>query len=383
MSHGGHNMPFNNFYHDKKVLVTGDTGFKGSWLSFWLNRMGSEVYGVGLDPHTDPSNFKILRLDNDISHYTVDLREYNNIEDIITDIQPQIIFHLAAQTLVLESYEKPVETLSSNFMGTTHLLESIRKAGYSMHRPCSVVIITSDKCYENREMFYGYREEDPMGGYDIYSASKGSMELLVNAWRRSFFPPDKWSSHGISLTTARAGNVIGGGDWSDYRIAVDCVKALANNKIIDIRHPNAIRPWQHVLEPLSGYLQLAAIAWEYGQLEPDKISSYNFGPGRDSERSVKDVVNTIIKYWGSGSWQEINPDKPHEAIFLKLSTDKSWHILQWKSVWSFDKCVEQTIDWYKKAYDSHFDSSQARQLTMRQIESYINDASCQNLSWSK
>jgi len=377
-------MSFGNFFNNKKVLVTGDTGFKGSWLSLWLKLLGADVYGIALEPDTDPSNFKVLQLEKRIKHQTLDIRNADLLKEAVAKIRPQVIFHLAAQALVRLSYEYPLETLDTNVMGTANLLQSIKKAGCSGKNPCSVVIITSDKCYENRETFYGYREEDAMGGHDVYSMSKGAAELVVASWRKSFFSPADWSRHGVSLASARAGNVIGGGDWARDRIMVDCMNALTKNKTIGVRNPLAIRPWQHLLEPLSGYMQLAAEMGIADGKRPELLSAYNFGPGRESERAVKDVVESSLKFWGSGSWEHLKETNAvHEATYLKLSTDKAWHLLHWQPTWDFEECVQNTVVWYKKANECSYDSRILTDLSISQIENYTAAADKKCLRWAR
>ncbi len=377
-------MPFNDYFRNKRVLVTGDTGFKGSWLCFWLKRLGADVHGLALEPHTDPSNFQVLQLDKDIDHHTVDVRDAASVESVVSRIKPAAVFHLAAQALVRRSYRVPLETLETNFMGTAYLLQAIKELDYSAGNPCSVVIITSDKCYHNREIYYGYREEDPMGGHDVYSMSKGTVELLVASWRRSFFSPSKWLDHGVSLASVRAGNVIGGGDWAEDRILVDCIKALACEQAIGVRNPRAVRPWQHVLEPLSGYLQLASEMGTAHGDQPELMSAYNFGPGRDSERPVEDLVESAVRYWGSGSWDHTaDPNAVHEATYLKLCTDKAWHLLGWRPAWDFEACMKHTVSWYKRAYACGFDSPSMREMTLAQIEEYTGDAGKQHLRWTQ
>lgn len=376
-------MPFSDFFHKKKVLVTGNTGFKGSWLSLWLRHLGADVSGLALAPNTTPSAFEILQLVREVAHHTLDIRNAEAVADLVAALQPDVIFHLAAQPLVRLSYQIPVDTVATNILGTAHLLQGIRAAGYSAEKPCSVVIVTSDKCYENREVLYGYREEDPMGGHDIYSMSKGAAELLVSSWRRSFFPHDAWCDHGVSLITARAGNVIGGGDWSADRIVVDCVKALADGSPIQVRNPVAVRPWQHVLEPLSGYLQLAAETGRARGTRPELMSAYNFGPGRDSERNVGELVAELIAQWGSGTWQHHREYNPvHEATYLKLCTDKAWHELGWQPVWGFTESIRRTVAWYKTASVSNCSSEKMYGLTRTQIDGFTEAAEALGLRWA-
>ena len=378
-------MAFNEFFRGRRVLVTGDTGFKGSWLSFWLKQLGAEVHGLALDPETDPSNYELLGLDREIAHRRVDIREFGALREALSVIRPEIVFHLAAQAIVRASYEQPVETLDANVMGTAHLLQSIREAGFSADSPCTLILITSDKCYENRESWDAYRETDPMGGHDPYSMSKGAAELVISAWRRSFFPPHACSSHGVSVASVRAGNVIGGGDWGPDRIVVDSVKALASGETVGVRNPHAVRPWQHVLEPLSGYLWLAAEIGEAGGERPELRSGFNFGPGRDSERSVRELVEALIKSWGSGSWRQVEKERfsgLHEATYLKLATDKAYHLLRWKPAWNFQTAVHETVAWYRHAYSGGFDTDAMRLFTRTQIESYTTAAASQGLRWA-
>jgi CDP-glucose 4,6-dehydratase len=314
----------------------------------------------------------------------VDIRDIEAVREVVKNIKPEVVFHLAAQALVRLSYKLPLETLETNFIGTANLLQSIREMDYCGDNPCCVVAITSDKCYENRETFYAYREKDAMGGHDIYSMSKGAMELLIASWRKSFFASSNWLEHGVSLVSTRAGNVIGGGDWAKDRIVVDCVKSLAQNKTIEVRNPRAVRPWQHVLEPLSGYLQLA---WEMGIAKGQRtelMSAFNFGPGRDSERTVEELVESAIKYWGGGSWKHTEESNAvHEATYLKLSTDKAWHLLGWRPTWDFETSIRHTVNWYKQAYACGFDTQRMRELTMAQIKEYTAKATKQGLRWAQ
>jgi CDP-glucose 4,6-dehydratase len=378
-------MPFDDFFRGRRVLVTGDTGFKGSWLAMWLKHLGAEVSGLALPPDTDPSNYRILRLDQEIEHHDVDLRELDAVRKTVAALRPEIVFHLAAQAIVRVSYEQPIETLAANFMGTAHLLQAVREAGYSSERPCVVVCITSDKCYANRETYRAYRESDPMGGYDVYSMSKGTAELLISSWRQSFFNPAAWRDHGISLASVRAGNVIGGGDWAPDRVVVDSIRALAAGEPIGVRNPSSIRPWQHVMEPLSGYLRLGAALGLAAGGRADLMSAYNFGPGRDSERTVKELVEAVVEHWGSGGWESTSKESfsgVHEAVYLKLATDKAWHLLRWKPAWGFDISVKGTVEWYRRAYEGGFDRTEMTRLTLGQIDSYTAAAAGQGLRWA-
>ena len=384
MINGEYIVAFDGYYQDRSVLVTGDTGFKGFWLAFWLTRLGARVHGLALDPHTDPSGFVVLKLDEEVEHCAADIRDADSVRRAISRIKPDVIFHLAAQALVRTSYRLPLVTLDTNVMGTANLLQAVLEAGYSESQPCNIVVVTSDKCYENHETYYGYREEDAVGGHDVYSMSKGAAELVVASWRRSFFPPDRWPAHGISLASVRAGNVIGGGDWAEDRIVVDCVRALSEGRAIGIRNPKAVRPWQHVLEPLSGYLHLAARMGTARGSRPDLMSAWNFGPGREAERNVKELVDIMIESWGSGSWEQLAEENAvHEANYLKLATDKAWHLLRWKSTWDFETSIRRTAEWYKTAQACEFSSRTMRCLTASQIEEYTSEATREGLSWSK
>lgn len=378
-------MTIRQLYEGRRVLVTGDTGFKGSWLAFWLERLGAEVHGLALEPDTEPSNFEILGLRERIRHRTVDIRDLPALREAVRSIGPDLVFHLAAQAIVRVSYEEPVETLNANVLGTAHLLQAVGAAGYSAERPCAVVCITSDKCYENRETYHAYRETDPMGGHDPYSMSKGAAELVIASWRRSFFPPAGWAAHGVSVASARAGNVIGGGDWAPDRIVADTVRAIAGGSPVGVRNPASIRPWQHVLEPLSGYLQLGAeLALAAGK-RPELTSAYNFGPGRDAERTVGELVDLFIRDWGAGSWEPSPSERfrgLHEAVYLKLATDKAWHELGWKPTWEFETAVRETVEWYRRAYAGRFDPGEMRELTEEQIERYTSAAAGRGLRWA-
>ena len=290
---------FNNFYKGKRVLVTGHTGFKGSWLSIWLHELGAEVVGVALDPFSERDNFVLSGIGSKIkADIRADIRDLNKMKEIFAEYQPEIVFHLAAQPLVRLSYDQPVETYGANVMGTIHVMEAIRatksvKVG---------VMITTDKCYDNKEQMRGYKEDDPFGGYDPYSSSKGACEIAIQSWRRSFFNPEDYGKkHHVSLASVRAGNVIGGGDWALDRIIPDCIKALEQDKVIDIRSPKAIRPWEHVLEPLSGYMLLAKKQWEH---PTEFCEGWNFGPESESVSTVWEVATELIKNYGKGELKD-------------------------------------------------------------------------------
>lgn len=353
-----------NIYNNKKVLITGNTGFKGGWMCQWLLELGAEVFGYALDPPTSPSIYEQLELDKDIKHYTSDIRNQNTIKQCLKEVKPDIIFHLAAQSLVRESYVSPLETMNTNIMGTANLLESVRELGLSTN----IVIITSDKSYENKEWLFSYRENDSMGGYDPYSASKGAAELITSSWRQSFFNPEQYKNHGVKVASARAGNVIGGGDWAKDRIVPDCIRSLQKNETINVRNPIATRPWQHVLEPLGGYLLLGAklISCEEKDI-PSFCSAFNFGPVISSNKTVEILVEEIIKCWGNGNWDYNKEDAVHEASLLNLTIDKAYHLLNWLPAWDFERTVGNTIFWYKNIFNS---TKEAKEISRKQIQEY-------------
>ncbi len=347
-------------YQGKSVLVTGHTGFKGSWLCEWLLLLGAEVHGYSQPPPTKPALFEQLELAGRMKHRIGDVRDAGALRKVIGEIRPDYIFHLAAQPLVRLSYEKPIETYEVNVMGTANLLESLRIADW----PCAVVVVTSDKCYENREWIYGYRESDPLGGHDPYSSSKAMAELVTAAYRNSFF-----KGHPVKIASARAGNVIGGGDWAADRIVPDCIRALQEKRAIPVRNKRATRPWQHVLEPLNGYLLLAARLSEAGDPNPQLCSAFNFGPGHEANQTVAELVQEILKHW-PGRWEDkSDPKTGHEAHLLQLSSDKANALLHWSPVWNFRAAVEQTIAWYRCSEEARL------QLTRRQIAEYCQYAS--------
>lgn len=334
---------FNGFYHGKRVLVTGHTGFKGSWLSIWLHELGAEVIGIAQDPYSERDNYVLSGIGRKITaDLRADIRDGEQLKSLFRTWQPDIVFHLAAQPLVRLSYEIPVDTYETNVMGTIHVLEAIRatdsvKVG---------VMITTDKCYENKEQIWGYRENEPMGGYDPYSSSKGAAEIAIASWRRSFFNPDDYARHGKSIASVRAGNVIGGGDWALDRIIPDCIRALESGNPIEIRSPRAIRPWQHVLEPLSGYLLLAQKMWN---APADYCEGWNFGPRLESISTVWEVAQKVIENYGCGELKDIsNPNALHEAKLLMLDISKAKFRLGWEPRMNLSQCVALTVDWYKR-----------------------------------
>lgn len=353
---------YDNFYKGKKVLITGHTGFKGSWLSVWLNELGAEVAGIGLDPATDRDNFVLTRIGEKIgADIRADIRDGERMKQIFKEFQPEIVFHLAAQPLVRLSYDIPVETYQTNVMGTINILEAIRATD-------SVrvgVMITTDKCYENKEQIWGYRENEPMGGYDPYSSSKGAAELAIASWRRSYFNPEKYSTHGKSIASVRAGNVVGGGDWALDRIIPDCIRALEARRPIDIRSPQAIRPWQHVLEPLSGYLMLARKMWD---CPTEYCEGWNFGPRAESISTVWEVASKVVEAYGSGELRDLSdPNALHEAKLLMLDISKAKFRLGWEPRLNLSQTISLTTDWYKK-----YTSECPYDLCVRQINEFVS-----------
>lgn len=353
---------FDNFYCGKRVLVTGHTGFKGSWLSIWLHELGAEVVGVSQDPFTNRDNYVLSGIGNKMmADLRSDICDGQKMKEIFQKYQPEIVFHLAAQPLVRYSYEQPVETYEANVMGTIHVMEAIRatssvKVG---------VMITTDKCYDNKEQMRGYKEDDPFGGYDPYSSSKGACEIAIQSWRRSFFNPEDYGKkHHVSLASVRAGNVIGGGDWALDRIIPDCIKALEQDKVIDIRSPKAIRPWEHVLEPLSGYMLLAKKQWEH---PTEFCEGWNFGPESESVSTVWEVATELIKNYGKGELKDSSdPNAVHEAKLLMLDISKAKSKLGWKPRMNMQQCMELVADWYKR-----YRSDDVYQLCVEEIEKFV------------
>lgn len=350
---------FQNFYQGKRVLVTGHTGFKGSWLSIWLNALGAEVIGLALDPATERDNYVLSGIKDRIIDLRGDIRDADLVKEIFRKYQPEIVFHLAAQPLVRLSYEIPADTYAVNVMGTIHVMEAIRVT----ESVKVAVMITTDKCYENKEQIWGYRENEPMGGYDPYSSSKGAAEIAIASWRRSFFNPDQYEKHGKSIASVRAGNVIGGGDWALDRIIPDCIKALESGKPIKIRNPKAIRPWQHVLEPLSGYILLAQKMWNEPTLY---CEGWNFGPQTESVSTVWDIVTKVIESYGSCEVQDLSePNTLHEANLLILDISKAKYRLGWGPRINIDLTVKLTVEWYKR-----YSKENVMSLCLNQIKKY-------------
>lgn len=352
---------FGGFWCGKRVLVTGHTGFKGSWLAIWLHELGAEVVGVALDPATGRDNYVLSGIGRRIAaDLRSDIRDGARLKAIFLQYRPEIVFHLAAQPLVRLSYECPVETYETNVMGTVHVLEAIR-ATESVRVG---VMITTDKCYENREQVWGYRENEPMGGYDPYSSSKGAAELAIASWRRSYFNPEKVGEHGKSIASVRAGNVIGGGDWAADRILPDCIRALEACRAIGIRSPQSVRPWQHVLEPLGGYMTLAQRMWE----EPAAYcEGWNFGPRPESVAPVWEVASQVVRNWGGGRLEDLSdPQAVHEANLLMLDIGKARFRLGWEPRTNLAQGIALTVEWYKR-----YRTESVCDLCVNQIRQYV------------
>ena len=350
-----------DFWQGKRVFLTGHTGFKGSWLCLLLQQLGANVTGYALQPPTNPSLFNVARVAHGIKSITGDIRDGEALSKAMLAAAPDVVIHMAAQPLVRYSYAEPVETYSTNVMGTVHLLEAVRK----ITSVRAVVNITSDKCYENKEWAWGYRENEAMGGYDPYSNSKGCAELVTSAYRNSFFNPAKYNEHHVALASARAGNVIGGGDWADDRLISDILLAISDGRPVVIRNPHAIRPWQHVLEPLSGYLQLAQKLYEEGATFAE---GWNFGPNDEDAKPVQWIVEQLTEQWGdNASWKLDNEDHPHEAHYLKLDCSKAKTRLDWQPRWNLTHTLEMIIAW-QRAYMMKEDM---KVKTLEQIEAYM------------
>jgi CDP-glucose 4,6-dehydratase len=361
---------FNNQYDGKKVLITGHTGFKGSWLTTWLLELGATVIGVSKDIPTTPSMFEVLGLENKIKHYIQDIRDLQKLESIIAAEAPDFVFHLAAQAIVSTSYADPLDTITTNVIGTTNVLEALKRVNPN----CIAIIITSDKCYENVEQVWGYKENDPMGGKDIYSSSKGAAELIIKSYNHSFFNDD---SINVKLGICRAGNVIGGGDWASDRIVVDCVKAWSNDEIVEIRSPNATRPWQHVLEPLSGYLALGQALSENADMHGE---AFNFGPRAEQNRTVLELLKDLSEGWDIKQAYEITENRPfHEAGLLKLNCDKALSKMKWQATMNYQQTVQYTGRWYLDYYQG---LATMYDKTVQQIEDYQVLAKTQQALWT-
>jgi len=351
---------FSSIYKNKKVLVTGHTGFKGSWLVSWLQRLGAEVCGYSLPSPSSPSHWDLLKLD--MRSEIADVRDTETLRKVFADFRPDMVFHLAAQPLVRRSYRDPDETLETNVIGTVRVLDACR----ACESVRAIVNVTSDKCYENREWVWGYRENDPMGGYDPYSASKGCAELVANAYRQSYFNPTEYGEkHQTLLASCRAGNVVGGGDWAEDRLIPDIMRAASRGEAVQIRNPHATRPWQHVLEPLSGYLLVGRKLLE-GDLSVS--GAWNFGPEDEGAVCVEEVVRQIRTFWPEVDCRFGHDGGPHEAGLLKLDVSKARQLLGWRPVWSVSECVERTVGWYRSFYET------SALNTESDLERYVADA---------
>jgi CDP-glucose 4,6-dehydratase len=368
---------FGGVFEGTVVLLTGHTGFKGSWLSVWLNELGAKVVGYSVDVPTEPSNFEASGLAQRTIDVRGDVRDLDALCDVIETHRPQVVFHLAAQTIVRLSYVEPKETFDVNVMGTVNVLEAVRRTGSVR----SVVCVTSDKCYENKEWVWGYRERDRLGGHDPYSASKAMAELVVSSYRRSFFGDGTSSGHDVGIASVRAGNVIGGGDWASDRLVVDCMCALMNGEPIPVRNPYSVRPWQLVLEPLSGYLWLAGKLLQEGT---QFAEAWNFGPPEHVTVSVKDLVEKLIALGGAGGWKDLSAgqaEAPHEANLLMLSWEKAANRLGWKPVYDWHQAASETVGWFK-AYQERGPGADMYDVCVEQIGRYVDHARELGVAWT-
>jgi CDP-glucose 4,6-dehydratase len=356
-------QPFSSFYKNKIVFITGHTGFKGSWLCLWLHLLGAKVIGYALNPPTNPSLFDLCRIDEFMRSTIADVRDGVSLTNAMLAAKPDIVIHMAAQPLVRDSYKIPVETYATNVMGTVNLFEATRHCKTVK----AVINVTTDKCYENKEWVWGYRESEPLGGYDPYSNSKGCSELVTSAYRSSYFNPKDHAAHGVGVASARSGNVIGGGDWASDRLVPDCIRAILKGEKVIIRNPQAIRPWQHVLEPLTGYLMLAQKLYEDG---PRYSEAWNFGPDGSDAKPVEWLVKELCAKWGGNASYALDTGKhPHEAHYLKLDCSKAKTVLGWRPLWDLEKAIDSVIEW-TKAYAGKRDVTAA---CMKQIAAYSKE----------
>jgi len=366
---------FEGVFRGMPVLVTGHTGFKGSWLSVWLNELGASVVGYSLEPPSVPNNFEASLLAERVVDVRSDVRSLDTLCDVIEEHEPLVLFHLAAQPIVRLSYAESKETFDTNSGGTVNVLEAVRRTDSVRAAVC----ITTDKVYENQEWLWGYRECDRLGGYDPYSASKAMAELAISAYRRSFFPPDRYDEHRVAVASTRAGNVIGGGDWGKDRLVSDCVRALAEGRVISIRNPSSVRPWQFVLESLSGYLWLAARLLQEGGAFAE---AWNFGPPERVAVSVGELVQELVELWGAGEWKDASSgDAPHETGLLRLSWEKAANRLGWRPAYSWREAVAQTVDWFKRYYEGGAGVDMYA-VCVEQIERYWNRANEIGVAWA-
>ena len=362
----------NNTFKNKTVLITGDTGFKGSWLAIWLNLLGAKVVGLSIDIPSNPSNYQVSNIKSFIKKNRIDIQDKLQVRKVVQETQPDFVFHLAAQSLVRPAYQNPLETFGVNAMGSANVLDALRV----LEKNVVAIMITSDKAYDNVEWPWGYRETDTLGGKDPYSASKGMAELVIKSYFESFF---KKNDSNVRLAITRAGNVIGGGDWANDRIVVDCIKAWSNNKAVDIRNPNATRPWQHVLEPISGYLLIAANLSKSNNFHGE---AYNFGPSSDYSYSVSELINEMQNFWDKVEWNDTSQNETHlhEAGLLKLNCDKALYDLDWRPTLDFQETVKMTIKWYKSYYQDR--NSKMYDVTTSQIMEYVDLAESKKISWA-
>ncbi len=365
-------MQFSKNFSGKKILVTGHTGFKGTWLSIWLKQLGAIVHGVSFDIPSNPSHFNATNLSNQIEDHRLDIRDAKSIRKLVQKIQPDFVFHLAAQALVRPSYESPLDTITTNAIGTANVLDALR----CVNKHVVAIMVTSDKAYDNEEWVWGYRETDRLGGKDPYSASKGMAELVIRSYVESFFNS---KDSNVSVGVVRAGNVIGGGDWAIDRIVPDCMQAWALNKTVEIRSPQATRPWQHVLEPLSGYLVLAEALSRDNKFHGE---AYNFGPSSNQNYPVSELIDEMARYWDNVRWNDISDSKSHvhEAGLLKLNCDKALFDLKWGPTMEFSDTVKMTVEWYKHFYQNSNQSM--HNFTLSQIDEYTKLAKIKNIDWS-
>ena len=361
-------------FQGRNVLVTGHTGFKGAWLSMWLHELGANVFGYSLPPDNEQGVFQAAKISSLLSDdIHADIRDPAKLTNVFHDVRPDVVFHLAAQPLVRESYAIPRETHETNYMGTCNVLEAVRERSQA----CAVVIVTTDKCYENKEQVWGYRENDRLGGHDPYSASKAAAEIVAASYRDSFFPVNQMHEHGVGIATARAGNVIGGGDWAKDRIIPDMVRSLIEKKAVDIRNPHAVRPWQHVLEPLHGYLSIASQLLD--SRVPSASTAWNFGPGPEGHKTVGDLVSLFHELWGDGDWEPDGVEHPHETSFLSLAIDKAVNQLGWTPTWNFRKTVSKTVEWYRSQQGNATNMQESCREDITAFISDINNSQSQPL----
>lgn len=362
-------VDFKGVFKDKKVLITGHTGFKGSWLTIWLKELGAQIIGYSLGPPTTPSNFELTNLKEKIIDIRGDIRDYQKLEEVFSNYQPEIVFHLAAQAIVLTGFENPRETFDTNVQGTVNILEAARKTPSVK----TMIIVTSDKCYKDQNVAWGYRENDTLGGSDPYSASKSMAELAVYSYQKSFYD----SSKDLAVASVRAGNVIGGGDFADFRLVPDSMKALMSNSQIKVRNPSSVRPWQHVLVPLSGYLDIAAKMQGNRQ---EYNESWNFGPIEKSGITTAELADKIVEFWGSGSWTHVKQENPKkETMMLKLNWDKAAHFLNWSPAYNYEEALKSTVDWFKEYHNKKTD---LYKLCINQIKHYTEKAREKKIQWA-